>query len=196
MLQAQVEPHFLYNSLANVVSVVDGEPQTAKRMLEQLIAMLRSSAAAATATDATLREQVEHLRAYLELMTLRMGPRLRYRIDVAPGLDAARLPPLLLQPLVENAIRHGLEPAVQGGEVVVTARPAGDRLRITVEDTGIGIRESVPANDGGDGPGIAQRARSPRSTVRRCGEPHSGRARARPRHARRDRHAAARGSLT
>ena len=104
------------------MSLVDSNPATAKKMLERLIALLRGAAAAAGTTEATLAAQVEHLRAYLELMALRMGGRLTFRIDVPPALAGLALPPLLLQPLVENAIKHGLEPKVEGGEVVVSAR--------------------------------------------------------------------------
>ncbi len=150
LLEAQVEPHFLYNTLANVVSLVDSNPATAKKMLERLIALLRGAAAAAGTTEATLSAQVEHLRAYLELMALRMGGRLSFRIDVEPGLESLRLPPLLLQPLVENAIKHGLEPKVDGGEVVVVARRAGDCVELTVADSGVGFHD-VRVRSGAEG---------------------------------------------
>jgi len=139
LLEAQVEPHFLYNTLAHVVSLVDGEPAVAKRMIERLIALLRATASAATSTG-TLGGQVELLRAYLEILALRMGPRLDWRIDVPAELAALRVPPMLLQPLVENAIKHGLEPKVDGGALAVTARRDGARLLLEVADTGGGIR--------------------------------------------------------
>ncbi|MEO7498424.1 MAG: histidine kinase, partial [Casimicrobiaceae bacterium] len=112
--EAQLEPHFLYNTLAHVVSLVDGEPATAKRMIERLITLLRATAASATTTG-TLGSQVELLRAYLDILQLRMGSRLAWRVDVPHDLSALRLPPMLLQPLVENAVKHGLEPNVEGG---------------------------------------------------------------------------------
>jgi len=138
LLEAQVEPHFLYNTLAHVVSLVDGEPATAKRMIERLITLLRATASAATGT-ATLGGQVELLRAYLDILELRMGARLVWRIDVPPELAALRVPPMLLQPLVENAVKHGLEPKVSGGALVVGARRDGARLLLDVADTGRGI---------------------------------------------------------
>jgi len=141
LLEAQVEPHFLYNTLANVVSLIDSNPATAKKMLERLIALLRGAASAAGGVDVTLAAQAEHLRAYLELMAMRMGGRLAFRLDVPRDLANLRLPPLLLQPLVENAIRHGLEPKVEGGEVVVTARRAGGFVVLEVADSGVGFRD-------------------------------------------------------
>jgi sensor histidine kinase YesM len=136
LLQAQVEPHFLYNTLANVISLVDGNPVLAKRMLERLVDYLRSAALAVMEAEATLGQQIELLRAYLDVIALRMGSRLSYRIDVPADLVALTLPPMLLQPLVENAIKHGVEPATRGGEVIVSARREADRLLLTVEDDG------------------------------------------------------------
>lgn len=141
LLEAQVEPHFLYNTLANVVSLVDSNPATAKKMLERLIALLRGAAAAAGTAETTLSDQVEHLRAYLELMALRMGGRLTFRLDVPPDLEELALPPLLLQPLVENAIKHGLEPKVEGGKVTVTASRRGEFVLLVVADSGVGFRD-------------------------------------------------------
>jgi sensor histidine kinase YesM len=152
LLEAQVEPHFLYNTLANVVSLIDTEPGAAKRMIEGLIALLRATASAATGT-ATLGGQLDLLRSYLEILELRMGARLRWRIDVPQVLCALRVPPMLLQPIVENAVKHGLEPNVQGGEIVVTARREGAKLVLTVADTGRGFRAT--AQPGAAGLGLA-----------------------------------------
>jgi sensor histidine kinase YesM len=140
LLEAQIEPHFLYNTLANVISLIDAEPATAKHMIERLIDYLRRAASVAGSADATLGRQVELLRAYLDLIVLRMGSRLSYRIDVPAELAALPLPPMLLQPVVENAIKHGLEPKIAGGEVSVTARREGDRLLLAVTDNGLGVR--------------------------------------------------------
>jgi signal transduction histidine kinase len=155
LLEAQVEPHFLYNTLANVVSLVDTDPATAKRMIERLIVLLRGAAAAAGAGNGTLADQIEHLRAYLELMALRMGGRLAFDIDIPADVAALTVPPLLLQPLVENAIRHGLEPKVGGGAIRVTGRRDGDALSLVVADTGVGFaaRRAEPAP--GSGLGLA-----------------------------------------
>jgi len=140
LLEAQIEPHFLYNTLANVISLIDAEPATAKHVIERLIDYLRRAASVAGSADATLGRQVELLRAYLDLIVLRMGSRLSYRIDVPAELAALPLPPMLLQPVVENAIKHGLEPKIAGGEVSVTARREGDRLLLAVTDNGLGVR--------------------------------------------------------
>jgi signal transduction histidine kinase len=139
LLEAQVEPHFLYNTLANVISLIDSQPATAKHMIERLIDYLRR-AAGAGAAEATLGTQLALLRAYLDLIVLRMGARLAYRIDVPDDLMLLPLPPMLLQPLVENAIKHGLEPKVEGGGLLVSARRDGDRLRLGVRDDGLGVR--------------------------------------------------------
>jgi sensor histidine kinase YesM len=138
LLEAQVEPHFLYNTLAHVVSLVDGEPALAKRMLHRLIDLLRATATAGARTS-TLGSQLELLRAYLDLIGLRMGSRLASSVDAAPELLGLPVPPMLLQPVVENAIKHGLEPKVEGGRVDVTARRDGDALVLTVTDTGLGV---------------------------------------------------------
>ena len=122
-LQAQIEPHFLFNTLANVVSLVDTQPADAKRMLERLIELLRGSLSASRAQHTTLGHEADLCRAYLDILAIRMSGRLRYDIDVEPALRALPVAPLLLQPLVENAIKHGLEPKVEGGRVPYA--PAG-----------------------------------------------------------------------
>ncbi len=142
-LQAQIEPHFLFNTLANVASLIDSAPADARRMLEQMIALLRRSLAASRTERVTLAEEAELLRAYLEIVGIRMGPRLRYEIDIPESLGGRTVAPLLLQPLVENAIRHGLEPKVEGGRVRVAARAAGGRLQLEVEDDGLGFGETT-----------------------------------------------------
>jgi signal transduction histidine kinase len=151
LLEAQIEPHFLYNTLANVISLIDAEPATAKRMVERLIDYLRRAAVDSGAEDATLGRQIELLRAYLDLIVLRMGSRLSYRIDVPPELSGLPLPPMLLQPVVENAIKHGLEPKIAGGEVSVTAKRDGDRLLLAVTDNGLGVRTTRGAASTGLG---------------------------------------------
>jgi sensor histidine kinase YesM len=151
LLEAQIEPHFLYNTLANVISLIDREPATAKYMIERLIDYLRRAAVVAGDSDATLGRQVELLRAYLDLIVLRMGSRLSYKIDVPSELAALPLPPMLLQPVVENAIKHGLEPKIAGGEISVTARIEGDRLLLAVTDNGLGIRSTRAAGSTGLG---------------------------------------------
>jgi sensor histidine kinase YesM len=150
LLEAQIEPHFLYNTMAHVVSLVDADPATAKRMLERLIALLRS-AAGGEAGGGTLQAQVDHLRAYLDILALRMGPRLTWTLDVPADIARTPIPPMLLQPVVENAIKHGLEPKVEGGTVSVVARRDGDHVVLTVADTGLGFSEQRNSNSTGLG---------------------------------------------
>jgi signal transduction histidine kinase len=144
LLEAQVEPHFLYNTLAHVMSLIDDDPRNARRMLERLIDLLRATAAT-TGHGGTLGEQVDWLQDYLEILALRMGPRLAFGIEVPTELRRAAVPPMLLQPLVENAIRHGLEPRLEGGRVDIHASRDGARLRVAVRDTGAGFAATRPA---------------------------------------------------
>jgi signal transduction histidine kinase len=147
-LQAQIEPHFLFNTLANVTSLIDPDPAKAKHMLESFIRFLRASLNATRMESTTLRDEGELIGAYLDVLQVRMGARLRYRIDVDPSLHGFALPPMLLQPVVENAIRHGLEPKMEGGEVSLRARREGATVAIEVRDTGVGF---APVTRGGVG---------------------------------------------
>ncbi len=140
MLQAQIEPHFLFNTLANVVSLIETAPARATEMLEHFIAYLRASLAASRATQGTVAQEAALLRNYLELLKIRMGARLAYAIDVEPELDAAPLAPMLLQPVVENAVRHGLEPKIEGGRIDVRVHRKGSRMIARIEDDGLGFR--------------------------------------------------------
>ncbi len=153
LLEAQIEPHFLYNTLANVISLIDSDPSNAKRMVERLIDYLRRAAMASGAADATLGRQIDLLRAYLDIIVLRMGSRLSYRIDVPAELASLPLPPMLLQPVVENAIKHGLEPNIGGGLVSIGARREGAELILEVDDNGLGVRTT--RSPGSTGLGLA-----------------------------------------
>jgi sensor histidine kinase YesM len=150
MLQAQIEPHFLFNSLANVAALIEADPKLASRLLDALIRYLRSSLDRTRAEGGKLGDEVALLTAYLDVLKIRMGDRLTYAFESAPELLAEDFPPMLLQPLVENAIRHGLEPKVSGGHVVVSAQRQGDRLQISVADDGLGFGQTP-----GEGVGIA-----------------------------------------
>ena len=150
MLQAQIEPHFLFNSLANVAALIEADPKLAASLLDALIRYLRSSLTRTRAEGGTLGDEVTLLTAYLGVLKIRMGERLAYAFDITPELLTAAFPPMLLQPLVENAIRHGLEPKVAGGCVTVSARKQGDFLQIQVTDDGLGFAETP-----GEGIGVA-----------------------------------------
>jgi sensor histidine kinase YesM len=140
VLQAQIEPHFLFNTLANVIGLIEHQPAEARRMLERLIALLRASLSASRADRVSLAQELDLCRAYLEIVAIRMAGRLHYAIEADDAVRGRSLPPLLLQPLVENAIQHGLEPKVEGGRVRIVARARADgALDLTVEDDGIGF---------------------------------------------------------
>ena len=147
-LQAQIEPHFLFNTLANVTSLIDPDPARARHMLESFVRFLRSSLAATRTESTTLGAEAELIAAYLEVLQVRMGGRLRYSVQVPPELASFTLPPMLLQPVVENAIRHGLEPKMEGGEVAMSARREGDRVVVEIADSGVGF---APTTRGGIG---------------------------------------------
>ncbi|MBS0318842.1 MAG: histidine kinase, partial [Proteobacteria bacterium] len=115
LLQAQLEPHMLFNTLANLRVLIGADPARAQQMLDHLIDYLRATLAASRAPEHALSAEFERLRDYLELMAVRMGPRLAYTLELPPELAGEPVPTLLLQPLVENSIRHGLEPKVEGG---------------------------------------------------------------------------------
>ncbi|MCC6656932.1 MAG: histidine kinase [Rhodocyclaceae bacterium] len=142
MLQAQIEPHFLFNTLANLSVLIRSDPERAERLLGDLIAWLRATLQRTREADSTLGDEIELLRRYLDILGLRLGPRLRCAFDVPDELLARPFPLLLLQPLVENAITHGIEPQVGGGELRIAATLADGRLLITVADTGAGLREN------------------------------------------------------
>jgi sensor histidine kinase YesM len=150
LLRAQLDPHMLFNSLANVRSLVREDVDRAESIIDQLIVYLRSALAASQTESVTLSREFAQLRAYLDIMALRMGPRLSYRLELPAALERAEVPPMLLQPLVENAIKHGLEPKVGHGsiEVVARAMPAG--IEIRVSDSGLGL--PADEEDAGDDP--------------------------------------------
>ena len=139
LLQGQIEPHFLFNTLANVQSLIDFDPERAKLMLERFTDYLRASLGQRRGDSTTLAHEFAMLEAYLALMQLRMGERLKVALDLPADLRNVALPPLLAQPLVENAIHHGLEPTIAGGTVSVSARQVDGRLVIEVADNGQGL---------------------------------------------------------
>lgn len=152
-LRAQVEPHFLYNTLSNVVSLIDREPATAKHMTERLIGYLRHTLDASRRDNATVGDELAIIADYLEILRLRMGERLAYSIEATDEVRAQPLSPMLLQPLIENAIKHGLEPKIEGGRITVAASVDDGMLQIRVEDTGLGF--GVATDTAGSGTGLA-----------------------------------------
>jgi len=152
-LQAQIEPHFLFNVLAHVDVLIAKDPNGARRLLQHLIGFLRTSLSHARAEQCTLAQEFALLHAYLDIQALRFGSRLRFSLALDDAIANLVIPPMLIQPLVENAVVHGIEPAREGGEIALSARLSshneGERLVLEVRDTGVGF-----GNDGGKGSGL------------------------------------------
>ena len=139
LLQGQMEPHFLFNTLANVVGLMEVDTARAKAMLESFTDYLRASLRSLREGEQTLGAELDMIDAYLRVVKVRMEDRLHYRVDIADSLRPLQLPALSLQPLVENAIRHGLEPRIEGGELRIAAHVADGALVICVTDDGLGL---------------------------------------------------------
>ncbi len=150
MLQAQIEPHFLFNTLANVSGLIDSDPKLAKQLLERLNDWLRIALLRARSDHATLGDELDMLENYLQILKIRFGERLRWNIEVPEDARLCLFPPMLLQPLVENAVRHGIEPKIGGGEIVVRVALENALMRIEVSDSGVGL-----IGDEGSGAGLA-----------------------------------------
>ena len=140
LLQAQVEPHFLFNTLANVQALVDAQSPQASKVLASLVAYLRAAVPSMDAPSTTLERELELVRAYLHLMQMRMPDRLQYALRVDPAAKQALCPPMTLLTLVENAVRHGIDPSETGGRIDTDISIQGDRCHIRVIDTGIGLK--------------------------------------------------------
>jgi two-component sensor histidine kinase len=147
-LQAQVEPHFLYNTLANVQALTESDPASANKMVSHLIDYLRSALPKMRETTSTVGQEMELVYAYLNILKMRMGARLEFNIAVPEALNNEAFPPLMLPSLVENAIKHGLEPLREGGRIDITARVENSRLSVTVRDTGKGFGASTTSGGG------------------------------------------------
>jgi len=142
LLQAQVEPHFLFNTLANVRELVDSGSAQASTVLNSLIAYLRAAVPRLQDPSTTVGHELELVRAYLELMHMRMPDRLQFTIHADDTALALRCPPMTLLTLVENAVRHGIDPSEEGGRIEVVVRLQDGRVRAQVIDTGVGMRNS------------------------------------------------------
>ncbi len=149
LLQAQIEPHFLFNTLSNITQLVRSDPKLAVGTLENLTTLLRASLARTRDGENTLGQEIDFAAAYLAIQATRMGNRLRYEIDLPDELREIPLPPLLIQPLLENAVIHGIETEPEGGEITFTARQINGELILGVSDTGAGISETGSTNGTG-----------------------------------------------
>jgi len=158
MMQAQVEPHFLFNTLASIDHLIEFDPKRASQMQRNLISLLRASMPSMRSTDSGLRPldlELAVVRPYLEILKVRMEERLTTEIDVPDGLLSAEFPPMMIQTLVENSIKHGLEPKAEGGHLSVKAEIRHGKLAVTVSDTGLGFEAAAQGSTHGTGVGLA-----------------------------------------
>jgi signal transduction histidine kinase len=151
LLQAQVAPHFLFNTLANVQALVEAGSPQAPAVLKSLIAYLRAAVPRLNEPATTLGQELQLVQAYLELMHMRMPDRLQFELHADAAALALRCPPMTLLTLVENAVRHGIDPSEEGGRIEIRVTRDGDRCRVSVSDTGVGLR----ASGGSLGTGLA-----------------------------------------
>lgn len=148
-LQAQIEPHFLFNSLASIQALISVDPKKAEQMLEHLSVLLRGVLQGTRSEGTTLAYELKLIKAYLDIQQIRLGSRLLYRINTPdPSMLDFEFPVLLLQPLVENAVGHGIEPSIDGGAVTIDVDIQGDRCRVTVTDTGVGLGNDLATGQG------------------------------------------------
>jgi signal transduction histidine kinase len=148
VLQAQVEPHFLFNTLANVRRLYDVDRAAGRTMLESLMRYLEVALPQMRQNESTLERDWELVEAFLRIQRIRMGQRLAFAVDIPPELRAHHVPPMMLLTLVENAIKHGLNPSLDGGLIRVMARADGERLILSVADTGVGFAPGLGAGTG------------------------------------------------
>ena len=142
MLQAQIEPHFLFNTLSNVISLIEKDPVKSKHLLESLTEFLRATLKRSSEKGQDLDNEISLIHYYLEIMKTRIGQRLDYTIHKQAEVGNCVFPPLLLQPLVENAIIHGIEPVCEGGRIDIIIAKKDDKLVLTVSDTGQGLSDN------------------------------------------------------
>ncbi len=139
LLKMQLHPHFLFNTLHTISALMHKDVELADEMMAQFADLLRITLHEAQAQEVSLRQELEFVNRYLKIEQARLGGRLDVRLDIDPQTGEALVPNLLLQPLVENAIRHGIAPRVEGGQLVIRARRAGPRLEVQIEDDGPGL---------------------------------------------------------
>jgi hypothetical protein len=148
LLQSQIEPHFLFNTIATIRRLQHTDPPRGRETLSGFIHYLRSSLPGMRQSETTLGQELALISAYLDVLSVRMGDRLRVEIDVAPELHGRRIPPLSLATLVENSIKHGLGSLPEGGTISIRAWLEGDQLNVRVADTGVGLTASAGSGMG------------------------------------------------
>lgn len=151
LLQAQIEPHFLFNTLSNVVGMIREQPDAAEKTLIDLTTLLRANLKRTRTEETTLEDELAIVSALLEINQIRMGNRLSWSVEVNEDLHQTHLPPMLLQPLVENAVKHGIEPLEEGGAIHIRASGDNGYLTVVIEDTGAGPGSSNSESSTGVG---------------------------------------------
>ncbi|HKG13255.1 MAG TPA: histidine kinase [Pyrinomonadaceae bacterium] len=154
-LKMQLHPHFLFNALHSISALVHSDPEAADKMIARLGDFLRLTLDTAAAQEVPLRQEIEFLNCYLEIERIRFRDRLTTRLDVDPQALECRVPNLILQPIVENAIRHGVAPRSAPGRVEIHAERKGGSLRLQVKDNGRGIQEAAACSTKGGGVGLS-----------------------------------------
>ena len=142
VLQAQLQPHFLFNTLNGIVTQIQNAPQKAEHMVEQLARILRFSLDNASGNTVSIGQELAILKDYLDIEKVRLGDRLDYQLSVDEDCMGLAIPTLILQPLVENSVRHGVAPFAKPGKVLVKASRQNGRVQIQIEDSGKGIQEN------------------------------------------------------
>ncbi len=152
LLQAQIEPHFLFNTLSTVLSLLDTDSKSGKKMLENLTQYLRTSLNHTRNENNSLKQEMKTIQSYLDINKIRMGDRLNFKIEIPKDLYNISFPPMLIQPIVENAVKHGIEPKIEGGIVsikisnIVSGKE--DVLKIEIADTGVGFNSNLSTGIG------------------------------------------------
>lgn len=142
LLQAQIEPHFLFNTLTSIMSLTDTDPQKAKIMHNNFMHYLKTTLSKTRSSVTTIGQEVDLIKAYLDIFRIRLGKRLQFSVETDDKVRDLPFPSMLIQPIIENAIKHGLEPKIDGGEINIQVKKIeGDRIRWNIEDTGLGMSE-------------------------------------------------------
>lgn len=152
-LQSQIEPHFLFNTLATINVLIESDSEKAKLMLEKLTDLLRVTLKNSRTEQSTIAQEVDLLDAYLNIQKIRLGERLAFSIETHEISDLQVIPPFLIQPLVENALTHGIEPKAAGGQVNIRITQQAEQLKIEVSDSGAGLK--TPSANTGHGVGLS-----------------------------------------
>ncbi|MBI5417835.1 histidine kinase [Candidatus Poribacteria bacterium] len=146
LLQAQIEPHFLFNTLSTILSLMDSDINKSKIMMEDFTNLLRTSFSKTMDKNTAIYDELEIIKSYINIFKVRMRNRLIFKTNIPDNLMQYHIPSMLIQPLVENAIKHGIEPKIEGGEILIQINTTVDKMHIAVIDTGIGFKIDTKSN--------------------------------------------------